>query len=413
MSEQLEQKIIGSILTDPSLLNLYEINSKWFTTLRHQQLIQTLVDNGGAFSDFAELEYQVRSKFPVTQVTEDWLQMEQYSAVRTQDFKASLQTLKAIGLQERARKATEAYAKTPTEKNLLSLQDRLRELQELEQRKSTGELNHMSEKLLWQLENDKEPGLLSFNYFDNVLGGGLHGGNLLTIGGRPGTGKSAWGINLLLKIIEKQPNTHADFFNLEMKDESVYKRFISRLTGINSYKFRNPKLALTLEEKNRVIKSDQYLTSTQLRIHDTLHTLGEITRQIRHRHHEAGDDKYIAVVDYLGLIHYEDHTVQRHLQIAEMTRTFKLLANELDITIVLFSQLNREVEKRPNNKPNLSDLRESGSIEQDSSIIGFLYKDKEEQGKVYLDIAKNRDGRTATIPYRFHGASMLFEEEPQ
>ena len=99
-----------------------------------------------------------------------------------------------------------------------------------------------------------------------------------------------------------------------------------------------------------------------------------------------------------------------HIQVGEITRTLKILTNELNIPIILLSQLNRAVENRQDKKPNLSDLRESGSVEQDSNVVMFLHEDGEDEGKTIVSVAKNREGFTGDIEYRFLKSKMYFEE---
>ena len=186
------------------------------------------------------------------------------------------------------------------------------------------------------------------------------------------THNTAFGVNLAIEAVEKQPDISIDFFTLEMSKKQMVNRFISRIGEINSYKLRNPNSQLDANEKQKVISATSILLNSNFKIHDKLFSLGQIERRIRKSHFEADGKPYVAFVDYLGLIDVSDTKQPRHVQIGEITRTMKILTNELDIPIVLFTQLNRGIESRQDKEPLLSDIRESGSVEQD---IGFMLKE--------------------------------------
>jgi replicative DNA helicase len=400
--EELERKIIGKLLQEPTLVNLHEINSAWFFNPIYVVLATTLIKIRGNFEDFSELAHK-------TNLTESEIKSLSYSGFEVQNFDKSLEVLRNVYLNHRLQEATKAYAENPTNKNQLALKDRLREVEELGTVDDDGNLLLPKQEIEYRLENEEEQGIKTFSKLDKILGGGLHGGVLLTIGARPSVGKTAYGVNLAIQAMKRNQDMHIDFFTLEMTKRQMLERFISEMTDVNTYKFRNPSLRMSDEEKNRVRRKLDYIRRTGLRIHDKQFTLSSISRMIRRNQHEAKNG-YVAVIDYLGLIDAENKEAPRHVQVSEITREMKLLTNELNIPIVLFSQLNRAVESRGGNKPVLSDLRESGSVEQDSNVVGFLYKDDEEESKRYLHIAKNREGRTGTLMYQFHGASMHFEE---
>ena len=178
------------------------------------------------------------------------------------------------------------------------------------------------------------------------------------------THNTAYAINLAIEMLQRQPDVQIDFFTLEMTKIAMAKRFVSRLTGINSYKFKNTKTMLKDEEKREVIAKMDWLNKTGLRIHDSKFKLSDIERTIRQRRHEHRDGEYIAFIDYVGLVN-AGGGLDRYLEVGKISRTLKLLTNELNIPIVVLSQLNRGVEARQDKKPVLSDLRESGDLEQD------------------------------------------------
>jgi len=166
---------------------------------------------------------------------------------------------------------------------------------------------------------------------------------------------------------------------------------------------------LSDEEKKKVIASSEWLEKRDLSLLDNYFDVDSISRAIRRRAYSV-KGKYIAFVDYLQLIS-GDTRLQRYLQIGEVTRKLKRLTNELDIPIIIFSQINRGVDSREDKMPTLSDLRESGDIEQDSNAVIFLAADKDDESIVNVRVAKNRAGKTATIPFRMFKQLSLFEED--
>src|SRR5699024_6209641 len=177
-------------------------------------------------------------------------------------------------------------------------------------------------------------------------------------------------------MLEMQAKGQVEFFNLEKTKNTMAKRFVNRLTGINSYKSKNTKTMLKDEEKREVIAKMDWLNKTGLRIHDSKFKLSEIERTIRQRRHEHRAGEYVAFIDCVGLVN-AGGGLDRDLEVGKISRTLKLLTNELNIPIVVLSQLNRGVEARQDKKPVLSDLRESGDLEQDANVVGLLSQDQE------------------------------------
>lgn len=411
LMNDLELKVLGYFLLKPQELNKYEVSPTWFSYGLPKQLVNKLNEFGGSFSDFTQLVTSIQQDDPQTAITEDWLQDIKFEAVYLEDVGSALKTLQKEEYKRRANQASLNYAENQTEQNFDALQDRLRELDNLDLPEDNGELNEAREELFYRLDHKTEQGVSTFPKVDKILGGGLRGGTLLTIGARPAVGKSAFAINMALQAMQKDPSIYIDMFTLEMNKKQMLDRFASNLAEVNSYRLREPSLDLDDGQKERVRMHTNWLVdNTNLRIRDVEFHIEQIERVIRRRQYEAEGKKYIAFVDYLGLIDLNEKNISRTEQIGIMTRTFKILTNELDIPIVLFSQLNRGVEMRDSKKPNLADLRESGNIEQDSSVVAFLYNDEDEQGKVWLDLAKNREGRTGAIPFDFFKPNVKFEE---
>ena len=409
MNLTLEKKILGYMLNNIDEAKRTPLEAYWFGDKSHRELATVLMNSEKDFTDFSQLEYEVKSAYPKSAITEEWMHLIKFEEMFIGDLKASVQSLEKEHIQDKTNQATMTYLDNPTPANKEKLEDWLRRLDESDIEEDNGELDGTIAEILNEFEHGVKGGLKSYNRLDKVLGNGLEGGMMFIIAGRPGTGKTAYAINLAIEMLQKQPDVQIDFFTLEMTKMAMTKRFISRMTGINSYKFKNTKTMLKDDEKREVIQKMDWLNGTGLRIHDSKFKLSDIERTIRQRKHENKEKEYIAFVDYVGLIN-AGGSLDRYLEVGKISRTFKLLTNELNIPIVILSQLNRGVEARQDKKPVLSDLRESGDLEQDANVVGLLSEHQEMDHVINLDIAKNREGMLATIPYEFYKPAATFKE---
>lgn len=409
MNATLEKKILGYMLNNVDEAKRTPLEAYWFIDKTHRELATTLMNSDKKFSDFSQLEYEVKANYPKSAVTEEWMHLIKFEEMFIDDLKESVRSLEKEFVQDKTNQATVEYLDYPTPKNKEKLEDWLRKLDEVDVEEDTGELTETINEILDEFEHGVKGGLKSYSRLDKVLGNGLEGGMMFIIAGRPGTGKTAYAINLAIEMLQRQPDVQIDFFTLEMTKIAMAKRFVSRLTGINSYKFKNTKAMLKDDEKREVIAKMDWLNSTGLRVHDSKFKLSDIERTIRQRRHEHRDGEYIAFIDYVGLVN-AGGGLDRYLEVGKISRTLKLLTNELNIPIVVLSQLNRGVESRQDKKPVLSDLRESGDLEQDANVVGLLSEDLEMDHVINLDIAKNREGMLATIPYEFYKPATTFRE---
>lgn len=242
----------------------------------------------------------------------------------------------------------------------------------------------------------------SFRDFD-AMTGGLQRGELMIIAARPSVGKTAFALNLAANHAENGGSSL--LFSLEMGTKALLQRMISANAEINSQKWRN--LVFSMDDYDRAFAAVGAISDWQLALYDTLRTVPEIRAALRRRIRERPDDRHVAIIDYLQLLSPTGKHERRDLEIGEITRELKLLAIELDIPIVLLSQLSRGVESRQEKRPLMSDLRESGNIEQDADAIAFLYRDDYYQGKTVdqskmeIILSKQRNGPTGTIELSF------------
>ncbi len=215
------------------------------------------------------------------------------------------------------------------------------------------------------------------NDFDKKIGG-LHKSDLIIIAGRPSMGKTAFATNIASNICNRKDSDNKKnvlFFSLEMSSEQLATRVLSELSQISSEGIRTGNLSKTDFEK--IIKASEKLRNLSLFIDDSpALTISSIRTRSRRLKRKFGLD--LIIIDYLQLINGESRNSNdnRVKEISDITRGLKAIAKELNIPVVALSQLSRKVEEREEKRPQLADLRESGSIEQDADLVVFLYREE-------------------------------------
>ena len=257
---------------------------------------------------------------------------------------------------------------------------------------------------------------LATGWYDlDQLTTGLHPGEFIIIAARPAMGKTAFALNLATHVAMTQDKTVA-IFNMEMPAEQLVMRILSSLGQLDGFKLRTGNLLN--QDWKRINEASSQLANTNLVIDDTAGTtIGEIRAKCRRL---ASSEKGLAlvVIDYLQLISGgKNYGANRQQEVSDISRSLKTLSLELGIPIIALSQLSRNVEGRDDKRPMMSDLRESGSIEQDADIVAFLYRDDyynkeartEDNNSISeLIIGKHRNGPTKTIELLFKKNTSTF-----
>lgn len=244
---------------------------------------------------------------------------------------------------------------------------------------------------------------------------GFHENELIILAARPGMGKTAIVLNIVVNVALATKKNVA-VFNLEMNAEQLAMRMISSAGQIDGYKIRTGKLEHS--DWKRVNEAISQLAETNIKIDDTPGiTIGEIRAKCRRL---AATEKGLSliVIDYLQLVSATSkYAGNRQQEVAEISRALKTLALELKVPIIACAQLSRAVEGREDKRPLMSDLRESGSIEQDADIVAFLYRDDYYNKEARMDdnnsvvefiIGKNRNGQTKTVELLFKKNTSTF-----
>ena len=271
------------------------------------------------------------------------------------------------------------------------------------------------------------------NDLDDRLGG-LHNSDLLIIAGRPSMGKTALATNIAFhaakKILDENRKSSVAFFSLEMSSEQLSTRIISEQARIKSNDIRRGKV--TTEEFDRLIETSRSIHQLPLIIDETpAITIATLSNRARRIKRLFGID--LIVVDYIQLMSSGSKRYDGRVQeISEITQGLKALAKELNVPVLALSQLSRAVEQRDDKKPQLADLRESGSIEQDADVVMFVFREEyyeerkepklgtiehaewqskmnEIMGSADIIIGKQRHGPTGNVKVEFEGIYTRFK----
>ncbi|HUI55787.1 MAG TPA: replicative DNA helicase [Bryobacteraceae bacterium] len=247
--------------------------------------------------------------------------------------------------------------------------------------------------------------------------GGMHAGDLIIIAGRPSMGKTALALNIAQHVAMKLKQTVAAF-SLEMSKESLLTRMLCAAARVDSQRFRAG--YLTQEERRKLNHALHELVEAPLFIDDTAGVhLMDIHAKLRRL--KAEREVKLVIIDYLQLMTARGRFENRNQEVSALSRGLKLLAKELNVPIMVLSQLSRAVENRQgDHRPQLSDLRESGSIEQDADVVGFIFReevyrrDREDlRGLAELIVAKQRNGPVGTVNLVFLHAQTKFENRAE
>lgn len=244
--------------------------------------------------------------------------------------------------------------------------------------------------------------------------GGLQNSDLIIIAGRPGMGKTSFALNVATHACLKN-GTSCAVFSLEMARDQLVRRMLASEARVDQGRLRQG--VLSSEEMDRLIQAAGMLAETPLYVDDT-GALPVMELRAKARRLKSEANLGLVIVDYLQLMRGPKDVDNREQEISYISQSLKALAKELDIPVIALSQLNRGVENRPgkDKRPQLSDLRESGAIEQDADIIMFVYRDEvynrdedANRGLAEIIIGKQRNGPTGVVPCRFFHEFTRFE----
>src|SRR3989441_9489016 len=428
-SVEMEQSVLGAILQDNhALVRVLEIlHERDFYQDAHRWIFQTMIDlfqdnvpidvltvterlrkkgrfesaGGGAY--LAELVEMV----PTAAHVLHHAQVVREKAV----LRALIQTATMI--------VTESYEDAEDVDTLLDRAEQA--IFEIGQRKPTAGFVHInailkgSFKRLEQLYERKElvTGIpTGFTDFDRRTAG-LQPSDLIIVAARPGVGKTALGLNIAEHVGVRIRRPVA-IFSLEMSKEQLVIRFLCAEARVDSAKLRTG--FLSREDWPILTKAAGVLSEAPIYIHDAPPPPPLALRPTPRPSHLQLADLALILVDYLQLMQIRGRIESRQQEISSITRSLKALAKELNVPVIALSQLSRAVEQRKPPKPQLSDLRESGAIEQDADVVALIYRDEiynpedsPDKGVAEINIAKQRNGPTGVVRLAFRGEFTRFE----
>lgn len=231
-------------------------------------------------------------------------------------------------------------------------------------------------------------------FFDlDALTDGLHKGELTIIGARPGVGKTTFALQIAERIAGYKKSVM--FVSLEMSEEQIIQKILAKKARVNSRKIRNGDL--TGEELDKIYIKCGEISDLPMSIYTKLNSIQQIETEARKLKNKEKLD--LLIIDYLQLVRNLGNFKSREQEVADISRTLKLLSLELEIPIIALCQLNRNAVK---NEPTLADIRESGSIEQDADNVIFLYQEDVEDNRVTVDLQKQRAGNTGKLKLKFN-----------
>jgi replicative DNA helicase len=426
-SREAEEAVIGSVLINPEAY--YDVAE--FLTAEDFYIHRL----GWVWDSFTRL-HETRTPIDLLTVTEDLDNQDKLAEIGGAAYLTSLinnvptsihaeaygRIIEQSAVRRRLLLAANAIAKTAYQENL-SVEAAIDESEKavfgVSENRLSGDLQPIKQVLsdyydrIGQLaRRDEEIFGVPTGFIDlDRLLGGLQSSDLLIIAGRPGQGKTSF----LMSAAKNAAQTfkkHVAIFSMEMSNEQLVQRLISQETGINSQRMRSGKLEDS--EWDLFAQAIEVLGDTHVYLDDTpAISPTQMRAKCRRLHMEFGLD--LIIVDYLQLMQGDSRNDNRVQEVSQISRNLKVLARELNVPVLAAAQLSRAVEQRADKRPVLSDLRESGSLEQDADIVMFIYRpefyeeDSLKKNIAEIMVSKHRNGPTGNIELVFRDNLAKFE----
>ncbi len=429
-SLEAEQSVLGAILLDSSCIDkVAEIlpRPEYFHLGNHKLIYETLLDmfTQGRTIDFVTLleELKKNSVFndsngktylmELAQIVPSISNVENYARIVRDNYDVRTLIITARDIIEDATQGTYDAS--------VLIDSAEQKIFDIRRGKSVQGLQRVNESIIETFDRLDALNSDSQNLYRGIPTGikdlddtitGLNRSDLILLAARPGMGKTSFALNIARHVAVKESKKVA-FFSLEMTREQLTSRLLSTEAMVHGVKLRTGKLEE--DEWIRLIEAGDILSKTQLYFDDTPGiTVPEMKAKLRRL-----KDVDLVVIDYLQLMSSAKRIDNRVQEISEITRNLKIMAKEINVPVITLSQLSRASEQRAEHRPMLSDLRDSGSIEQDADIVLFLYRGDYYKNDEAIEedydknsgeciVAKNRHGETRTVPLHWQGEFMRF-----
>ncbi|PDY47665.1 replicative DNA helicase [Bacillus pseudomycoides] len=408
-----EQSVLGSIIMEGDLIKDCQLKPNQFSLPTHQAIFKAMRELEDAESPIDLVTVVEKLDSFINQIGGIQILVNLADSVSTTknfSYHEGL-VIEAWKMRHAQEVAGDLYKRLQKDRDISVISNTIDELNAIEETGYSGEFD-LKETLVglykkMQIDVGDLTGI-NTGYNDlNRMTSGLQTGDLIIVGARPAMGKTAFVLNVAYHAASS--DTAVGIFSLEMGEEQLLKRMISSAGNVDATKMKNPKKLCNIKDWENISQAMGLINNLPLEIYDKANvTIQEIyakTRKLKRKH---PDKKVLIAIDYLQLIVGDPkHRGNRMQEIGEISRKLKLMAREFDVCVVALSQLSRAVESRQDKRPLLSDLRETGQIEQDADLIAFLYRedyyDAETANKNITEIilAKQRNGPVGTVELAF------------
>ncbi|MCX2826154.1 replicative DNA helicase [Bacillus pseudomycoides] len=409
-----EQTVLGSLLLDGELIKECRLTEQHFSTAVHQAIFKLIrkIEEEGQPLDLVALVSKMEPAFLAQIGGMEYLVNIIESVPTTANFSYYEGLVRnAWKMNQAGSMAHSMCERLLAEKDEKVIGETITRLCELEEVDCTldFDLKDTLVDLYEELHQDTEEltGIETGFSALNKMTCGLQEGDFVVIGARPSMGKTAFALNIALHAAKS--GTAVGLFSLEMSNKQLLKRMVSCLGEVSGKRLKNPKHRFTIEDWGKTSRAFAEIGDLPLEIYDKAGvTTQEIWVQVRKLKRKYADKKLLVIVDYLQLITGDSkYRGNRFQEMSEISRKLKLLARDLNVCVVALSQLSRGVESRQDKRPLLSDLRETGQIEQDADVIMLMYredyyeKETEHKDITEIQIAKHRNGPVGMLKLRF------------
>lgn len=414
-SIEAEQSVVGSMIMDKDAITTASeiISSEDFYQHQYGLLFDAMVElfNEGKPVDLITLQEKMKEKELPSELSSIDFIRDLMSAVPTSaNVKYYANIVKEKATLRRLIKVTEGITNEcylNREKLEVILEETEKQVFDVVQNKSSGDFVSIKDIVIKSLESIEAAaknkgsvtGIATGFYDLDYKTAGLQPSDLILVAARPSMGKTAFVLNIAEYVAVKSHVTTA-IFSLEMSKDQLVKRIISMNSKVDSQAIRSGELQD--DDWVKLVESARSIGNSNLIIDDTPGiSIGELRSKCRKfkLEHNLG----LVIIDYLQLMSGGKKSESRQQEISEISRSLKALAREINAPVIALSQLSRAVEQRPDKRPMLSDLRESGAIEQDADVVMFIYRDdyynrdSEDAGVSEIIIGKQRNGPTGTV----------------
>lgn len=425
-SLEAEQSVIGSMIMDKDAILLASevINSSDFYEQQHGILFDTMLEllNEGKPVDLITLQNRLKEKDVPAQISSLEFIRDLVSSVPTSanvKYYAQIVRDKAV-LRRLIRVAEDTANECYLDKEKLDviLEKLEKEVFNISQNRGSKEFTDIKDIVLRSIDSieaaSKNKGSvtgIATGFYDlDYKTAGLQSSDLILIAARPSMGKTAFALNIA-EYVALRSNITTAIFSLEMSQDQLAKRMLAMNSRVDSQNIRTGNLSA--DEWANLMESARIIGNSSLIIDDTSSiSISELRSKCRKLKLER--NLGLVIIDYLQLMSGSRRAESRQQEISEISRALKSLAREINVPVIALSQLSRAVEQRPDKRPMLSDLRESGAIEQDADVVMFIYRDdyynldSEEPGVTEIIIGKQRNGPTGTIKLAWLAQYMKF-----